>query len=502
MIVQDCQRLLSLGNSTAERTGKDLRSDLGWHSLKSNAGAVLGARLLVPALSVVLIVVIARLAGAAFLGRYTLLITLFVLCENLKSLGLTTQMVREVAKDDVGALAHYRSLVRIGLWGALVTAPLIYVVASNTSSAWQSLLFPAFVISLGLVPSAYALANDALFLALGRARLSMYVALGENLLRLGVSIVAVVFWGSGVTGLCAIYAITRGFAALAQELVIRRHLHLVLPPYDSKVTKSMLRSAPAFATVFVVPLILFRMDIVLLGLIASDYEVGVYSAALRLVTVCLIIPDGVMTATFALLSKFVSEKSDEEFRHLVKRTVQFVSALLICFSVGGALLAPLVLRTLFGAKFDAAIPVMQTLIWALVPFGVNRALGDALVARGEQGTVARIVLLNLVVGILLYLSLIPLLGLPGAAWAFYLSAMGCCICSAVVAVYRSKVVEGFMVWMAVAASIVGIIGVTAVSMTEVRVVLSVIACLLVGVGFVRTWLTAPVLNLQAKRRAL
>lgn len=488
-------------NSDAGQGNTDLRSDLGWHSLKANAGSVLGARLLVPVFSVGLIIIIARMDGAAFLGQYTLLITLFVLCENLKSLGLTTHLVREVAKDDAGALVHYRSLVRIGLWGALATAPIILVVAFFTKGTSHDLLLAAFAISLGLIPSAYALANDALFLALGRARLSMYVALGENFIRLGFSAVAVLFLGFGVTGLCVIYTVTRCFAALAQELIIRRHLRLALPAYDSKATKSMLRCAPAFATVFIAPLLLFRIDVVFLGLIISDYQVGIYSAAMRLVTVCLIVPDGVMTATFALLSKFVSEKTTEEFSHLLTRTIQFVSVLLIGFSVAGALLAPLVLRILFGAKFDASIPVMQTLIWALVPFGVNRSLGDALVAQGRQRIVARIVMLNFMIGIGLYLVLIPLYGLSGAASAFFVSTLCCCVCSAIVAVYRSKIAEGFLVWMAVAASAVGFIGFTFVSNPEVHIALSVLACLLVGAGFARSGLASPLVNLQARRRA-
>jgi O-antigen/teichoic acid export membrane protein len=491
MIRQFWRRLFPIQDVAFAHAGAEIRSDLGWHSLTANATAVLAARLLVPALNVVLVVAIARLGGAASLGQYTLLITLFVLCENLKSLGLTTHMVREVARQDVKALVQYRSLVRIGIAGALVTAPLIFIIAAHTNGSLRRLTLPALILCLGLIPSAYIFANDALFLALGRARLTLLVTLTENLLRLTVSILAIFLWDGGITALCAIYAASRLFAALIQEYLIRRHLRMVLPAYQSSVTWSMLRNAPAFATVFVVPLILFRMDVIFLGVMTSDYQVGVYTAAMRLVTLCLIVPDGVMTATFALLAKLAEEKTGDAFMHLVERTVQFVTALLLPLAVGGALLAPIILRILYGPKFDAAIPVMRILVWALVPFGVNRALGDALVARGEQKAVAWIVLTNVAVGALLYIALIPISGPVGTAWAFFYSVSGCSFISALIAVYRDKIAGGFLVWTALAAAMVGSFGYALAASTLARVVWSLVALLLAAAGIMRSYLRAP-----------
>jgi O-antigen/teichoic acid export membrane protein len=344
--------------------------------------------------------------------------------------------------------------------------------------------------SLGLVPSAFVFANDALFLALGRAPLTLFVTLAENLLRLIASILAIFLWSGGITALCAIYAASRLFAALVQEFLIRRHLRLVLPAYQPSATRSMLRSAPAFATVFVVPLILFRMDVIFLGVMTSDYQVGIYTAAMRLVTLCLIVPDGVMTATFALLAKLAEEKTGDDFKLLVERTVQFVVILLTPLAVGGALFAPIVLRILYGPKFDAAIPVMRALIWALVPFGINRALGDALVARGEHKIVARIVLANVAVGALLYITLISISGPRGAAWAFLFSVLGCTFVSAIIAIYRRKIAGGLLVWTALTSAVVGSIGFAVAGSALARAVWSLVALLLAIAGVVRSYIGA------------
>jgi O-antigen/teichoic acid export membrane protein len=69
---------------------------------------------------------------------------------------------------------------------------------------------------------------------------------------------------------------------------------------------------------------------------------------------------------------------------------------------------------------------MQTLIWALPLFAASRTVGDALVARGQQNSVARIVLVTIGASVGLYFVLIQTRSVNGAAWAFMLSAAMLC----------------------------------------------------------------------------
>ena len=162
-----------------------------WRRLKANMAAVVLARLVVPLLNIALVVSIARSGGAGSLGEYTFLITVFVLLEQLKSFGLPMLVVRDVARDEKSALSRHASLVRLGLYGAVVGLPILLGAAVSSGMASQELLIASLCISLGLFPSAYIVANDSLFLAIGRATLSTSVALAENSARLALSLVAV-----------------------------------------------------------------------------------------------------------------------------------------------------------------------------------------------------------------------------------------------------------------------------------------------------------------------
>jgi O-antigen/teichoic acid export membrane protein len=392
-------------------------------SLGVNAIAVTTARLLVPVLNLALVVSIARLDGISVLGRYTVLVTLFAILENLKSLGLTSLLVRDLAAKGTDSLAQYASLVRIGLWGAVLCVPAMTVVAWRGTRFDLSEAAVAAVLGLGLFPSAYALANDALFLALGRASLSTAIALGENLLRLIAALLVVHIFHGGMLWLIVAYVATRSLAALAGGLLLRRHLQLRPPAVCAKVTRAMIRQAPEFLSIFVAPILLFKMDVVLLALLRGDHAVGVYSAAMRLISVCLILPDGFMTASFASLSLLAHARDRHPFQDLINGTMNMLGSSLALLAACIAMFGGMVLRLLYGTRFDAAVPVLQLLGWALIPFAINRALGDALVARGKQRELACLVLISTIVSVIFYSVLITRFSYMGAAWAFNLSIL-------------------------------------------------------------------------------
>jgi O-antigen/teichoic acid export membrane protein len=200
----------------------------------------------------------------------------------------------------------------------------------------------------------------------------------------------------------------------------------------------MVSKVPSFFLIFIAPLALLRLDILILGFVQGDAAVGIYSAAMRFLTVCLIVPDGIMTASFALLSKLSGADTTDRFDVLVQKTIAWLGAGLMPISVLLALLASFVTSLLFGGKFVSAVSPARTLAWALVPFAVNRALGDAMVARGFQRTVAKIILSNFLVAAALYVSFIWLWGVDGAAWAFYTSILLFCFISVGCAIRKAS----------------------------------------------------------------
>jgi O-antigen/teichoic acid export membrane protein len=387
-------------------------------SLRFNAGSVLAARLLVPALNLALVVSIARRLGAAELGRYTLLVTAFLVIERLTSLGLSTLLVREVARHPAAGPSYRRGLVRIGLGGAVAVT--LATSLFTLGSGHQELGPAALVMATGLFASAYALANDAVFLALGHSHLGTLVASVENGLRVFLSLVAVLAFGGGILALAVVFALTRALAAALGTRLVFGRLGLPAVAHEPGCTATMLRAAPEFLVIFALPILLFRMDVVALSVLGGDYAVGIYAAAMRLISVCLVVPDSLMTATFAFLSKFAGQ-DEAAARALVGRAVRWMVLLLVPATIGGLLLGPDLLRLLFGAEFAASGGILRVLVFALLPFALNRVLGDTVVAHGHQRELSRAIVATTFVTLPAYAVLVPAHGGTGAAWGFVFS---------------------------------------------------------------------------------
>lgn len=405
----------------------------GGPRLGANAAGVLAARLLVPAANLLLLVTLARALGVEALGRYTLLVTAFGVLESVKSLGLGTLVTREVAAAGASGLAHAAGLVRIGAAGALLAAPVLVLVAALSAGASPALLLAAAVISLGLFPSAVATANDAVFLALGRARVSALAAAAENAFRLAGSVLVVVLAGGDLILLAAVYAAGRGVAAGVGWAVLRRD-GLGLGRPGPGCVRRMLARAPEYLAIFALPIALFRLDVFLLSWLQGDEAVGTYAAAMRLVTLVLIVPDSVLTALFALLSRVAGGGDRAELERLVQRAARAIGVAVAPLAVAAMVAAPWIVQLLYGPRFAASAPVLRTLMWAPVLFALSRTLGDGLVAAGKARSVAGVVLAVFAVGVPLYAALIRARGAPGAALGFVLCMALLCALSLVQAV--------------------------------------------------------------------
>jgi O-antigen/teichoic acid export membrane protein len=181
----------------------------------------------------------------------------------------------------------------------------------------------------------------------------------------------------------------------------------------------------------------------------------VYSAALRLISVALIVPDGIMAAMFALLSRVSASEDRDRYRRLIRGSLEVLGGTAAAVVLGVFVAGPWAVHLLFGNKFDVSTPVLQILVWGLVPIMVNRVLGDSLVADGKQSTVARIVVLSMIASAGLYIVLIKLLGMPGAAWGFVLSSMGLCAWVALESVLRFHIIDAAPVLLSLAPGVLG-----------------------------------------------
>ena len=396
-----------------------------WSSRKiiATSGFTLLARIVVPCLNVLLVLAIARWRGPTPLGQYTFLLTLYLLFENLKTLGLNTLVLKQVSKNNLLAAQYHASLWHIGKCGAMFSAVFLLCISLINYGVNPFQTFGALVLCAGLFPSAQVVANETVFLAAGRADLLFKVNIFEGIGRFLISLIFLAFLNGGVVTLVGIYALSRLFAAKLGYYLLASQLGLTFRRHSPRLTKSLIKHSSQFFPIFSLPLLLFRMDIIFLALISGDHEVGIYGAAMRLFTVAMIIPDGILTGCFPPLSHLGAQVNSHNFTNMLNKTTRILGVALISIACIGVFLAPWVIQLLFGRDFSASGPVLSIILCALVPLAFNRIIGDGLVALGEQRRVVRAIVAGTLVSLFAYPLLIYSYGIQGAAWGFLLSAL-------------------------------------------------------------------------------
>ena len=186
------------------------------------------------------------------------------------------------------------------------------------------------------------------------------------------------------------------------------------PPDFALIKKFLIYGAP-IAVANLVLALGDRLDQAVISQLRGERELGLYVVALG--TAGPVLGLGAMLGAL-VLPKVASQESAEGRAAVLGRYLRLSIAIAGVATVALIVLAPLLVRILFGAAFLPAAPLMQVVILAAVPYVVRRLLGQAFKAHNETRPVARIELAAVAVGAASLLALVPWLGMVGAAWSF------------------------------------------------------------------------------------
>ena len=165
-----------------------------------------------------------------------------------------------------------------------------------------------------------------------------------------------------------------------------------------------------------------RLDQILLKWWSGDFEVGIYSGAVRLIEVWYFVPVVIAAGLFPSIvrSKAVSEV---EYKSRIQALYDLVIWLGLAFAIAMQVLAPLVVRMLLGDQFEGSIPILKIYCWLGLSIFFMQARLKWLAVEGRLGDMLWVELITLLVNGLLNFFWIPKLGAIGAAWAAFVSAI-------------------------------------------------------------------------------
>lgn len=217
-----------------------------------------------------------------------------------------------------------------------------------------------------------------------------------------------------------LYAGICAFAAVGSNILnfinLRKFLHFKL--YKEYNLLIHIKPITVFFAQSLASSIYTNLDVVMLGMLCGNLEVGYYTAATKIKAILLTLVLSLGTVLLPRLSYYIKEHKEEQFICLVKKAFEVVLILSLSLSVYVVLFAEELILFLSGPEFLGATLAMQIITPTLFFIGITNLLGiQILTPMCKEKYVLVSVTGGAIVNLALNYYMIPAYGAVGAAVA-------------------------------------------------------------------------------------
>ena len=371
--------------------------DTGW--LLVGDGANRGTRFAITLL-------LARHLDPEHFGRWIVAFTTALMLGLIAEFGLPFIVTREVAIDATrgGRRLGQALLVKVAAaWLAVAVAfPISAVFGGETAVVF-------------LILTSYAVADTfaQLFTAVFRGRLKMHLEAALRGLQaiLTMTLVVALIVADAPLWLVASAMAAATLPSIVGGVVLARRLVPIVWVLDRGEILALARAAVPILVSSIAFLLYFRIDILLLKVMRSEGEVGLYGAAYAMVWPLTIVP---MLYAQSVYPRFSS--ADAARRSALYRDALFIAGAYGVLVLGGvALFGRSVFLQIVGDQYAEAAPLLVVFAAAFALYGLSHTSFYLLYSRARYGAVVTTTFLGIAFNVGANLLFIPAFGVMGAA---------------------------------------------------------------------------------------
>lgn len=354
---------------------------------------------------------ITRYLGKDGFGDYSTVLAFFAFFGSAADLGLYSITAREISRQDADEKKIVSNALALRLTSSLLVfliTPLFIYFLPYSSSVKVGILIAAasFVFS-----TTYMVLNGVFQKNLAMDKVASAEVLGK-LLQLFIIILAVKL------NLGFVAIIFSVLASMILNFVIivflaRKYVSLSLQFDFAYWKKFLIESAPlGFSSLII--FIYFKIDTILLSILKTSTEVGLYNAAYKVLENITFFPAMLIGLVFPLLSRHIfSDK--KEFSRIANETLKVFVILIVPLVVGTLFLADGVIHLIGGNAFAASANILRILIFAVVFIFFGNLFNSLLIAGNQQKKLILPLVLCALFNIASNLVFIPIFSYKAAA---------------------------------------------------------------------------------------
>ena len=339
------------------------------------------------ALGVVGSILLLRYFSIDEFGRYMTVASLIAIVAGVSEAGLSSLGAREIAlrdsPDSRRALVANLLGIRVVLTAFGTAAALAFTVLAGydrTLVAGTALMGVGLMLTTAHLTMLLPLTAELAIARITTAdviRQAVTVAMFALLVALEAALIA--FFGIQVLVGVTLLAVTP-FLLAGMPRVWR-------PRFEASEWRPLLRTALPFAVSAAISVFYFRILVVMSSLLSTAYETGLLATSYRIIEMLYGLAAVAVAVALPVLS--ASAGSRRRLEYMMRRMTELALVTGCYLSVLVFLVASPLLRLLGGAEYEAAAPVLQIQVLALIPAFLSMAWGNSLVASGYmRGVVA------------------------------------------------------------------------------------------------------------------
>jgi len=379
-----------------------------------NAGTRAGAEVVGKLATFLLFAVLAREVGQEGLGAFVFAFAFLGLGMTPIALGCDSYMLRQVARDRSQADRLFFNVIALKLAMALPVLAALFgaMVALGYEGRVRDTVL---VLSAGLLLDLLGKSLNGLFNANERSDLLALSLVVQRVVTAALGIGALAL-GYGVVTVAALYSVgsALGYAVAIRSL--RRHIGMPRRTVDPRGWRALVTTSFPFAIQDVFTAMLFRLDAVILSLMANEAAVGRYGAAYRVLEATMFI-GWAINGAFVAMYAYLGPDSDPPVGVVFGRSIKLALVLMVPVSIVLVALAEPIARLAYGADFADAAEPLRLLGPVALGLCLATLCSSLIVTRRSPATMVRITASMVVVNVILNILLIPPLEDSGAALA-------------------------------------------------------------------------------------
>jgi O-antigen/teichoic acid export membrane protein len=190
--------------------------------------------------------------------------------------------------------------------------------------------------------------------------------------------------------------------------------------FNKEIAKTFL-SASAYLTLSAVTgYLLLKIDQVMIKFYLTETSVGLYAVAVKLSEVWYFIPGIICSSIFPAIIN-AKKVHEEMYSRRLRNLYIFLASTALLIAIPVAILAPWIIKLLYGITYIASTPILQIYVWSGIGLFLSVGINKYFLTENYLKSILIFNSVAVIINIILNIILIPRIGLTGAAWATLIS---------------------------------------------------------------------------------